>query len=181
MTKADSESASGWRHRGRERPPFAVAPAAGQESVWDYPRPPVVVSDSRQVVVRCGGVEIVRTDRALRILETASPPTFYLPMADVLPGVLVPAAGQSWCEWKGQARYWSVVTPDLRLERVGWSYAEPTAPFAAIRDHVAFYASPLECLVAGARVRPQPGAFYGGWITDEVVGPFKGDPGTGGW
>lgn len=121
MTMADPESTSGWRHRGRERPPFAVAPAAGQESVWDYPRPPVVVPDPRQVIVRCGGVEIVRTDRALRILETASPPTFYLPLADVRPSVLTPAAGQSWCEWKGQARYWSVVTPDLRLERVGWS------------------------------------------------------------
>lgn len=131
--------------------------------------------------MRCGDVEIARTRRALRILETASPPTFYLPLADVRAGVLTPAGGQSWCEWKGPARYWSVVTPGLRLERVGWSYPDPAAPFGAIRDHVAFYASRLECLVAGERVRPQAGAFYGGWITAEVVGPFKGDPGTGGW
>jgi uncharacterized protein (DUF427 family) len=181
MTTSDAGSTFGWVHRGRARPPFAVTPAPGQESVWDYPRPPVVVPDVRQVIVRCGGVEIVRTERALRMLETASPPTFYLPLADVRPGVLIPGGGESWCEWKGRARYWSIVTPDLQLERAGWSYADPAAPFAAIRDHVAFYASQLECLVAGERVRPQPGGFYGGWITAEVVGPFKGEPGTGGW
>jgi uncharacterized protein (DUF427 family) len=177
----DHDSALGWSNTGRQRPPFAIAPASGQESVWDYPRPPCLVADPREVVVRLGDVEIARTRRALRILETASPPTFYVPLADVPAQFLAPAAGTSWCEWKGEARYWSVVTPTGRVDRAAWSYPSARAEFAAIRDHVAFYPARLECTVNGERVRPQPGGFYGGWITNDVVGPFKGDPGTGGW
>lgn len=171
----------GWSHTGRLRPRFAVVPGPGQESVWDYPRPPRVVSDEREVIVRAGALAVARTTRARRVLETASPPTFYIPWADVMPGVVIPASGTSYCEWKGRARYWSVVTPEGVLDRVAWSYPDPTPAFAAIREAVAFYASRLECTVAGKRVRPQPGGFYGGWITAEVVGPFKGEPGTLGW
>lgn len=171
----------GWSHVGRQRPPFAVAPGPGQESVWDYPRPPRLAIDQREVVVRRGDVVVAATHRAIRVLETASPPTFYLPWADVTPGMLESAPGTSWCEWKGEARYWSLVTTGGRRERVGWSYPAPSPGFAAIREHVAFYASRLECFVAGERVRPQPGGFYGGWITSEVVGPFKGELGTSGW
>lgn len=149
--------------------------------MWDYPRPPRLALDDRDVVVKLGPLVVATTRRAIRVLETASPPSFYLPWADVAAGLLESAAGTSWCEWKGEARYWSLVTPAGRLERVGWSYPAPSPGFAAIREHVAFYASRLECFVAGERVRPQPGAFYSGWITAEVVGPFKGEPGTAGW
>ena len=164
----------------RVRPAFAIPPGPGQESVWDYPRPPVVRPDPREVVVSAGGVEIARTTRAVRVLETASPPTFYIPPGDVR-HPLEPAPGATWCEWKGQARYWTVVAGDDRLERVAWSYPSPAAPFESLRDYIAFYPARLACSVDGIRVEPQPGRFYGGWITPEVVGPFKGEPGTEGW
>jgi len=170
-----------WRWTGRERPPFADAVAAGQESVWDYPRPPALVPDAREVMVRVGGVEVVRTKRALRLLETASPPTFYLPFADTLRDAFVSATGSSVCEWKGAARYWTIVAGGVRLERAAWSYDAPRAPYAALRDHVALYANAAECFVAGERVRPQDGGFYGGWVTGDVVGPWKGEGGTSGW
>lgn len=163
------------------RPAFAVVPGAGQESVWDYPRPPVVVPDGREVTVHAGSIEIARSRSALRVLETASPPTFYLPLTDVHRDYLEPASGRSFCEWKGEARYWSVVTDAVRCERAAWSYPEPPAPFASLQWHLAFYASSLDCRVDGVRVIPQPGWFYGGWITPEVLGPFKGEPGTEGW
>lgn len=163
------------------RPSFAIAPGPGQESVWDYPRPPRVAAEGREVIVRAGEVLVARTRRAVRILETASPPTFYLPLDDITPGVLVAAPGSSYCEWKGRARYWSVHAGDRTFEKVGWSYPDPLPGFEAIARSVAFYASPLECFVDDERVRPQAGGFYGGWITGEVVGPFKGEPGTLGW
>lgn len=149
--------------------------------MWDYPRPPRLAVDEREVVVKCGPLVVATTRRAIRVLETASPPTFYLPWSDVVPGLLEAAVGTSWCEWKGEARYWTLAVAGRRLERVAWSYPAPQSGFAAIREHVAFYASRLDCFVAGEPVRPQPGAFYGGWITAEVVGPFKGEPGTSGW
>jgi uncharacterized protein (DUF427 family) len=170
-----------WTWTGRERPPFADVPTETQESVWDYPRPPVVRPDTREVVVRVGGVEIVRTRRALRLLETASPPGFYLPFADCLRDAFVPSAGSSHCEWKGAARYWTIEAGDQRLPRAAWSYPHPARNFDSLRDHIAIYASVTECFVDGERVRPQAGGFYGGWVTDEIVGPWKGGPGTGGW
>lgn len=174
-------SHAGWRYVGRDRPPFAIAPGAGEESVWDYPRPPRVVPDERYVVVRAGAIEVARTRRALRVLETASPPTFYLPPDDVRRELLAPARGTSWCEWKGAATYWDVVLPERRLERVAWSYEAPSVAFAALRGHLGFYPARLECLVAGVRAAPQPGRFYGGWVTPEIVGPFKGEPGSEAW
>ena len=170
-----------WKHIGTGRPSFALEPKPGQESVWDYPRPPVLVADTRHVVVRCQGVIIADTHSACRILETASPPTFYVPRADVDTAPLEPASGRSRCEWKGEAQYWTVVVGDSRLERVGWSYPDPFPPFEAVAGHIAFYPAQLECTVDGERVRPQPGGFYGGWVTDEIVGPMKGEAGTGGW
>jgi uncharacterized protein (DUF427 family) len=149
--------------------------------VWDYPRPPRIHADQREVIIRAGDVVVARTVRSVRVLETASPPTFYIPLADVVRGMLIPAAGVSFCEWKGRAQYWSVRAGHNTVDRAAWSYPEPTQAFEAIRDAVAFYADRLACTVNGERVRPQPGGFYGGWITDEVVGPFKGDPGTSGW
>lgn len=170
-----------WRYTGQERPPFALPPGPGQESVWDYPRPPRVAVDAREVVVAFGAFEIARTRRALRVLETASPPTFYLPRDDVNRSLLADAAGASTCEWKGRAAYLSVVAGGQRLERVAWCYPEPHPGFEALRDHVGFYPAPLDCRVDGLRVLPQPGRFYAGWVTPEIVGPFKGDAGTEGW
>lgn len=133
------------------------------------------------MVVSAGGVEVARTRRAVRVLETASPPTFYLPWVDVQRDLFLPADGGSFCEWKGGARYWTVQAGGLNLEAAAWSYPQPTADFAAIAGCVSFYPARLECRVDGMRVTPQPGRFYGGWVTPEVVGPFKGEPGTGGW
>jgi len=171
----------GWRYDGRVRPPFAVEPSPGQESVWDYPRPPRIDAEPREVVVRVGDVEVARTRRALRVLETASPPTVYIPRSDVATEHLRPAPGASYCEWKGTARYWTVSVPPVLLDAVGWSYDDPLPEFDAIRGHLSFYPGRVECYRGGIRVRAQAGGFYGGWITPEVVGPFKGDPGTSGW
>jgi uncharacterized protein (DUF427 family) len=170
-----------WRWRGQARPPFAQPTRPGEESVWDYPRPPRLVADQREVIVRWGALEVARTRRAMRVLETAHPPGFYLPWDDVVRALLQPAPGSSFCEWKGPARYWSLVDGARVLPAVAWSYPQPLAQAAALSQCVAFYPSALECEVAGFKVRPQPGGFYGGWITPEVIGPFKGDAGSQGW
>lgn len=182
MGSGEPRGPGGWRWYGVERPPFAEEPGPGQESVWDYPRPPRLVKDPRRVVVKIGDEVIADSTRAVRILETASPPTFYLPPADVKVELLHAVGGQSHCEWKGNAAYWSVRTKEgARVEHAAWSYPQPSQAFEEIRDHVSFYPGRVECFVDAERVRPQAGGFYGGWITDEVVGPFKGDPGAGSW
>lgn len=172
-----------WNHTGDERPPFATSPKAGEESVWDYPRPPRIIADSREVIVRVGDVELARTRNAVRVLETASPPTFYIPFADARRVLLVasPESRATQCEWKGRSRYWSVIDGDALLRDVAWSYQTPTAPFAEIADCFSVYPGRLACFVNGERVRPQEGGFYGGWVTGEIVGPWKGGPGTSGW
>jgi uncharacterized protein (DUF427 family) len=170
-----------WPWRGQARPAFAVAPGPGQVSVWDFPRPPRLVRDEREFVVCWGTLEVARSRAAVLVLETAHPPSVYLPLADVARHLLQPAAGGSYCEWKGPARYWSLVDGDQRLEGVAWGYPQPLPGAEALADCVAFYAGPLDCRVDGAPVRAQPGGFYGGWITPELVGPFKGDPGSQGW
>jgi uncharacterized protein (DUF427 family) len=128
-----------------------------------------------------GGVVIADSERAYRVLETASPPTFYVPPEDVLEGALVPAEGKSLCEWKGVARYWSLRSGDGLVEQAAWSYPDPFPEFELLRAHLAFYPARVECRVDRHRVTPQPGGFYGGWVTPEVVGPFKGEAGTEGW
>jgi len=159
-----------------------VQPGPGQESVWDYPRPPAVTPTSDRIRVVHAGSTIADTTHALRVLETSQPPAFYIPTSDVAADHLVPGSGQSWCEWKGPATYWSVVAGDAVVSNAAWSYEDPTERFAAIRGHVAFYARLLdECWVGDERVVANPGSFYGGWITSQVVGPFKGDPGTQYW
>lgn len=170
-----------WRYTGRDRPSFAIVPGPGQESVWDYPRPPRIAPDAREVVVSVDGVQVACTRRALRVLETASPPTFYLPRADIDERLLEDADGASWCEWKGEAVYLDLRVAGRRLPRVAWCYPAPQRGFEALRDHVGFYPGPLDCRVDGQRVRPQPGRFYAGWLTDEIVGPVKGGPGSEGW
>jgi uncharacterized protein (DUF427 family) len=171
-----------WTWTGQQRPPFADTPAPWQESVWDYPRPPRLEPDGRRITVHVGKLVLADTRRAIRVLETASPPTFYLPPDDIDQSLLLAAAGSSGCEWKGRARYWSVRSPDDKvLEAVGWSYPEPAKAFAAIAGWLSFYPGRLICEVDGERVQPQPGGFYGGWVTKEIAGPVKGLPGTGNW
>jgi uncharacterized protein (DUF427 family) len=149
--------------------------------VWDYPRPPRIEPDARRVRVILGDVVVADTRAALRVLETSHPPTFYLPLDDVAAGHLAPAQGRSFCEWKGEATYFDVAGGDRVATGAAWHYPTPSAPFAAILGHVAFYPGRVSCEVDGERVRAQDGDFYGGWITDEIVGPFKGGAGTGGW
>ena len=171
-----------WRYRGALRPSFAKPTLPGQESVWDYPRPPRIAADNRLVVVKNEDVVIAETEAAVRVLETASPPTFYLPRDDVRIKYLAAIPGNSLCEWKGPAQSWTVFVPGhAALQNAAWSYEEPFAGFEAIAGRIAFYPAMLECFVGDNRAQPQPGGFYGGWITPEVVGPFKGDPGTEGW
>ena len=155
-----------------------------QESVWDYPRPPRLEPSGEQVEVVLGGVVVARTSRSLRLLETSHPPTYYLPLADFTDGSLRPAdgGGSTFCEWKGQAAYLDVVGGGVVASRAAWYYPTPTASYAAILDHVALYPGLMDrCTVDGEVVQPQPGGFYGGWVTSRVVGPFKGGPGTWGW
>ena len=157
-------------------------PGPGQESVWDYPRPPRIEESAEHVVVELGGVTVADTRRALRVLETSHPPTYYLPRDDFADGTLEPAAGSSYCEFKGAARYLTVVGGDRRAERAAWCYPEPSPGMERLAGHVAVYPGAMDrCTVDGEVVRPQEGGFYGGWVTSRVVGPFKGAPGTSGW
>lgn len=164
-----------WEYYGQKRPKFAIEPKPGEESVWDYPRPPRLETDSREIVVRWGETILAETTRAVRILETASPPTFYLPPDDIRSETLRKASGSSRCEWKGTAIYWDVVIQDHVFPNAGWSYPEPFSEYKNIAGYLSFYPSKLDCFINGEKVRPQPGGFYGGWITDEIVGPVKGE------
>jgi uncharacterized protein (DUF427 family) len=158
-------------------------PNPAAESVWDYPRPPRLEPTPIRIRITHGGVLLVDTTRALRILETSHPPVFYIPPADIAMHYLKLSARRgSFCEFKGTASYWTIDVPGALSPDAAWSYANPTARYAALRDHLAFYASRVdECTVDGEVVQPQPGDFYGGWITSRVTGPFKGPPGTLGW
>lgn len=164
-----------------------IEPGPGQESVWDYPRPPALVPSTRHVHVTVGdgaaALVIAETAGAFRVLETTHPPSWYLPRADVRPAALIRSRRRSTtCEWKGAATYWDVAGPGGEiLEAAAWSYENPTRRFAPIAGYVSFMPAMVECRIDGERVRPQAGGFYGGWITDDVVGPFKGEPGTWGW
>jgi uncharacterized protein (DUF427 family) len=154
----------------------------GQESVWSYPRPAIAEATTAHIVIVHRGVTVADTCSAVRTLETSHPPSYYIPRADIRPGVLKRGVGESFCEWKGAAVYWDVVLEDAVLPGVGWSYPAPTRDFTILRDHIAFYASPFDrCAVDGETVSPQPGGFYGGWITSTVAGPFKGVPGSRFW
>ena len=162
--------------------PTPERPGPGQESVWDYPRPPRLERTTQEIEVVLGGQVIARTAAPLRLLETSHPPTYYLPMSSFTRGALRPATGGSTCEWKGRASYLDLLGGDRVAEQAGWFYPSPTAAYAAIVDHLALYPGLMDrCTVDGEVVQPQPGGFYGGWVTSRVVGPFKGDPGTMSW
>ncbi|MET3720874.1 MULTISPECIES: DUF427 domain-containing protein [unclassified Arthrobacter] len=159
-----------------------VIPLPGQESVWDYQRPPRVEHSVEKIRIFWGGELILETADSVRVLETSHPPVYYLPRSAFRPGVLEPASGSSFCEFKGTAKYLTVRAGGAVAEEAAWFYPEPTAGFEILADRVAVYPGRMDCCeVDGQRVRPQAGGFYGGWITDRVVGPFKGGPGTLGW
>ena len=154
----------------------------GRESVWDYPRPPRLEETSRRIEVVFGGVTLAYTTRARRALVTSHPPAYYIPSEDIKMSHLTLAEEGSVCEWKGRARYYDVSAGGRTEPRAAWFYPEPTTSFEDIKDYVAFYPSKMDdCWVDGEKVEAQPGDSYGGWITPEIVGPFKGAPGTRGW
>ena len=158
-----------------------IKPYAGQESVWDYPRPPRLEKVNKEIKIIFNNETIVKTNSAYRVLETSHPPVYYIPTKDIKMEFLLPGIGNSFCEWKGRAAYFSVCPGDQCVQHAAWTYPEPLQEFEAIRNYLAFYPDRLECYVDGERVRAQAGSFYGGWITAEIVGPFKGEPGTSGW
>jgi uncharacterized protein (DUF427 family) len=159
-----------------------IQPEAGQESVWDYPRPPRLERTTKHIKVIFNGEVIAETGRALRVLETSHPPVYYIPPDDIRMQFLQPTNRSTFCEWKGSASYYTVQIGDRTAKNAAWYYPNPTQPFADLKDHVAFYPGEMDaCFVDGERVTPQPGGFYGGWITSDIVGPFKGEKGTQGW
>lgn len=161
--------------------PQPIKPGPGQESVWDYPRPPRLEEFRGSITVELGGERIASTTTGWRVLETSHPPTYYLPPAAFAEGVLQPARGSSYCEWKGMASYYDLVG-GRTAQRAAWTYLEPTVGFTAITGAVALMAAAVDrCTVDGEEVVAQPGGFYGGWVTSWVVGPFKGGPGSMGW
>lgn len=185
-----------WKYNGVVRPSFAEATLAGQESVWDYPRPPELRADTRTVTVYSKEILIARTSTSIRVLETAGAPTFYIPPKDVRQQYLLNIDHRSYCEWKGVATY-CCMSPPLptpapistqvpaygsdEIVPCGWQYTDPSETFMMIEGYYSFYPGILDCYVNEERVRPQAGGFYGGWVTDEIVGPIKGAPGSQGW
>jgi uncharacterized protein (DUF427 family) len=171
-----------WRNFPRQRPANIVKPGPGQESVWDYPRPPRVEPVKLPVRVVFAGRTIADTTRALRVCETSSPPCYYVPPDDIALELLNPSERTSFCEWKGVASYRTVRVSDRVAKDAAWVYKDPDVGYEAIRDHVAFYPRRMDvCWVGEHRVEPQPGFYYGGWVTPELVGPFKGVPGSESW
>lgn len=159
-----------------------IEPGQGQESVWDYPRPPRVEPTPKHIRVIFNGQTIAETRRALRVLETSHPPTYYIPKEDIRTEFLTSSARRTFCEFKGTATYWTLRVGEQTSQDAAWSYPKPTPGYEALRDHITFYASRVEsCFVEDERVQAQEGDFYGGWITSDIVGPFKGAPETLGW
>ena len=170
-----------WTHRGERRPDFAISPDSGQESVWDYPRPPRIDKDDRLIIVKFKENLIAQSNRTVRILETASPPVFYIPPEDVNAEYLEKQEMESICEWKGLATYWAIIIDGIKINNAGWSYPKPFSGYEQIKDYISFYPSKLDCFVGDEQAKPQPGGFYGGWVTSEIIGPYKGEPGTSWW
>ncbi|HEX3271120.1 MAG TPA: DUF427 domain-containing protein [Ktedonobacterales bacterium] len=162
--------------------PQRIEPQLGQESVWDYPRPPRLEDSTKHIRVVCNGITIADTKRAKRILETSHPPVYYIPPEDVRMDLLTSTRRTTFCEWKGAASYYTLTVDGKMVEQAAWYYPQPNARYAAVKDYIAFYPSKMGAsYVDDERVTPQPGDFYGGWITSEIVGPFKGNSDTMGW
>lgn len=164
------------------RKPLIIIPGPGQESVWDYPRPPKLEETSSQIKIEFGGKMILETKRAKRVLETSHPPVYYFPKSDIQTEFLRTAVGTTFCEWKGVASYYDIEVGNNYVSKAAWCYTKPTRAFEGIKDYIAFYPSKMDrCDIDDELIVPQPGDFYGGWITSNIVGPFKGEPGTGFW
>jgi uncharacterized protein (DUF427 family) len=173
--------AAAWK-RNDSRPDRVTPPPPGSESVWDYPRPPAVEEVDVRACVLLGDRCVAESERCLRVLERARPPTLYFPPADVDQALLRPEHGSSFCEWKGRATYFSIVAGDRRSRQAAWSYPEPLLEYQVLAGYLAFYpARVTACWVGEHPVTPQPGHFYGGWVTPDLCGPFKGEPGSEGW
>ncbi len=161
---------------------FRETPGPGQEPVWDYPRPPRLEETDERVRVVFGGVTLAYTARAKRVLETSHPPVYYIPPEDIRTEYLTLAGGTSFCEWKGAARYYDVSTEERMEQRAAWFYLDPVPAYRDLENYVGFFPSLMDaCWVGGEKVRAQEGDFYGGRITSDIVGPFKGGPGTWSW
>jgi len=159
-----------------------IEPKDGQESVWDYPRPPRVEPTSKRVRIIFNGVVLVDTMRAIRVLETSHPPAYYIPQADIQMAYLTKTSRKTVCEFKGQASYWTITINGKEASNACWGYENPIRGYEAITGYIAFYPSRMDaCFVDDEQVIAQEGDFYGGWITSDIVGPFKGGVGTWGW
>lgn len=181
LTPRLTREAARWETHGR-RPQSIVVPQPGQESVWSYPRPPALERVLDRVTIEFAGEMIADTVKALRVCETASPPTYYIPFQDLRMELFRPEAGSSICEWKGQARYYTLDVHGKTARRCAWTYSPPSTEYRALADTMGFYPGRVDrCTVGEFDVRPQPGEFYAGWITPDLVGPFKGEPGSEGW
>jgi uncharacterized protein (DUF427 family) len=185
MTKIPEElqeEVNKWRNMKRKRPDNIATPGPGQESIWDYPRPPKVELFTKKIRVEFAGVVIADTTESYKVSETSSPPCYYIPQTDIKMDYLFKSAYRTLCEWKGSASYWTIQVGDKITKNAGWSYPEPWDGFEQIKDCIAFFAGRVDgCYIDTEKVVPQAGDFYGGWITSNIVGPFKGDPGTEAW
>jgi len=162
--------------------PTPISPGPHQESVWDYPRPPRLEATDKHIKIVFNNELIANTHRAQRILETSHPPNYYIPLADIEAAYLLPSRHSTYCEWKGRAHYYSLKVGDRQAENVAWYYPEITPAYAALKGHVGFYPGPMDaCYVDEEKVKPQAGNFYAGWITQDIVGPFKGGSNSWGW
>ncbi|KKD38900.1 MAG: DUF427 domain-containing protein [Limnoraphis robusta] len=162
--------------------PQPIPPQPGQESVWDYPRPAIWQDVSQPIKIIFNGEVIAETKQAKRVLETSHPPAYYIPAEDIKLEYLIETPRITWCEWKGRCVYYDIKLGDKHASQVAWRYFDPTPNFVSIKDSYSFYANVMDaCYVGDELVKPQAGDFYGGWITKNIVGPFKGEPGTMGW
>jgi uncharacterized protein (DUF427 family) len=162
--------------------PTPITPQSGQESVWDYPRPARLEDTAKHLRIVFNGVTIASTDRAKRVLETSHPPVYYIPAEDIKLEYLIETAQRTWCEWKGWSTYYNLSVGDRQVTNAAWRYIDPTPNFSGIHNSYSFYGSLMDaCYVNDELITPQAGDYYGGWITADIVGPFKGDVGTRGW
>ncbi len=166
----------------RRTKPERIEPGPGKESVWDYPRPPALENSDKHIEVFFNDILIADSSEVKRVVETSGPPVYYVPEADIEMKYLFESTHRTLCEWKGVASYYDIAVHDKRALNAAWHYPEPTRGFESIKGYIAFYAQLMDaCFVDGEIVKPQHGTFYGGWITSDIVGPFKGEPGTEGW
>ncbi|MEH2265916.1 DUF427 domain-containing protein [Nostoc sp.] len=162
--------------------PNPIVPEPGQESVWDYPRPARLEDSNKSIRIIVNSIVLAETSKAKRVIETSHPPSYYLPSEDIKLEYLIETPKKTWCEWKGKCQYYDISVGDRYINNAVWRYFDPSPDFVTIQEYYAFYPSLMDaCYVNDELVMSQPGDFYGGWITTDIVGPFKGNPGTMGW